>query len=257
MTRNDSEGRQPFMEHVDELLVCLRRSFIYLIVGFCLGYALSDYFIGFVKKPLTEIPFLPAGVVLPRIIVTAPFEKFWVYLRLAMIGGLFFSFPMISYQMASFVVPGLKPHERKRIGYLFVSLYLSFLVGFYAGYKWVLPLVLSAIVRFGNDADIVNTWTLSLYVSGSLGVLLVTALLIELPVVMTHLSSWGWVTAATWGTNRRYAIVGNAIVSAVLSPPDVQSMFAMMIPVHLLYEVGILCARVAEWLRNDKLQTKS
>ena len=251
-----SDNKQPFMDHVDELLMRLRRCFIYLIVGFGIGYTFSDYFIYLVKSPLNNIPFLPEGMSPPKIIVTAPFEKFWVYLRLAMVGGAFISVPLIGREVALFVGPGLKPHEKRRIGILVGSLYLGIMLGLFIGYKWVLPLVLSAIVRFGYDADIVNTWSLSLYVNGSLGILLVTALLIQLPLVMTHLSSWGWVRASTWGKSRRHAIVINAVVSGILSPPDVQSMIVMMIPVQLLYEAGILFARVAEWLSNDSSKEK-
>jgi len=244
------EPKQPFMEHLDELLLRLRKSFMFLVFGFVIGYALSEYFINVLSSLVKQIPYLPASSPLPKIMSTGPFEIFWVHIRVSMVLGAFIAFPLVAWEVSKFVSPGLKDAERSRVRFLFFSIYGTFLLGIFLGYQWVLPAVLSAIVRFNHNPDISNLWTLSTYVNNSLGVLIVTALLIQLPVIMTHLSAWGWVQAKTWGRVRRQAIVVNAVVSGILSPPDIQSMIAMMVPVHLLYEAGIIFSKIAEWMNN-------
>ena len=78
-----------------------------------------------------------------------------------------------------------------------------------------------------------------------------SALFFEIPAIMLNLSLWGWVKAETWTKGRRMSIVVNAIVSAILSPPDPWSMILMMIPLQVLFELGILLAKISE-----KFQTK-
>jgi sec-independent protein translocase protein TatC len=250
------DDKKPFMEHVDELLRTLRKCFIYLIVGFLLGYLGAERVVKLIEETVRNIPYIPVGTVVPRIITTEPFEKFWVYLRVAMISGVFLVSPLLVFEVSRFVGPGLKQNERSRIFYLGTSIYATFLIGVLIGYRWVLPYVLSAIVRFGSS-DIEATWTIRSYVNTSLGILLVTALLVQLPVVMTHLANWGWVKTDTWTKGRRMAIVVNAVVSGILSPPDAVSMVIMMVPVQLLYEIGILLSRMTEWIKNDKANKSS
>jgi sec-independent protein translocase protein TatC len=145
----------------------------------------------------------------------------------------------------------LKPIEKKRIAWLTLSVYLAFVVGVVLGYFFILPAVLDAIVRFGSERE-QALWTLSAYINTALGVLIVSAVFMEIPVVMLHLTSWGWVDLHVWTKGRKIALVSNAVVSGILSPPDLMSMVVMMIPVQLLYEAGILLARVAKWVKNEK-----
>lgn len=259
MTKNNlgqdtaNKFKKPLWDHIDELLVRLRRSLVWLLLGFLVAYGFSEKGVELLKLPIDTIRLSEPSFPVPQIIVTEIFETVWAYLRISLVLGFFLAIVPLGFEVAGFVGPGLKNNEKSRILTLTFTVFFVFLIGVVLGYIFVLPEVLKAVLRFGGDAGQPH-WRLLSYVNTSLGVLLVTALVMELPVVMTFSTAWGWVSASLWSQGRRIAIVGNAAVSAVLSPPDALSMVLMMIPVQLLYEVGAQLSRIAEYFktrRND------
>lgn len=239
--------KRPFIEHFEELMVRLRRSFVWIIFGTLVGYAFAGRAVHWLQLPL--LAHMPEG---GRIIFTTPFEKIWVYMRLSFILGIVAVFPLIGWEVGSFLAPGLRPIERRRIVYFILSFLVFFVAGILLGYRYSLPLILNAAVRFGGDTYEVPFLTLSSYINVCLGILLCSALMLEIPVIMAYLSGWGWVNSSVWKKGRRISIVVNAVVSAFLSPPDAMSMLIMMVPLQLLYESGIWGARMAEWLFYER-----
>jgi sec-independent protein translocase protein TatC len=71
-------------------------------------------------------------------------------------------------------------------------------------------------------------------------------LIFELPVVMTLLAKIGIINVALLTKYRRHAVVVSSIVAAIVTPsPDAFTMIMTMIPLYLLYEVGILAIRIS------------
>ena len=66
----------------------------------------------------------------------------------------------------------------------------------------------------------------------------------EVPVALVMLVKLGVVSVEKLKEWRSYFIVGAFIVAAVVTPPDVVSQLALAIPMCLLYELGILAARL-------------
>jgi sec-independent protein translocase protein TatC len=66
----------------------------------------------------------------------------------------------------------------------------------------------------------------------------------ELPIAVLIAILLEWVTPAQLSEWRGYVIVVIAILAALLTPPDGLSMILLMIPMWLLYEVGLLIGRV-------------
>lgn len=194
------------------------------------------------------LPILPQG---GRIVFTAPFEKLWVYLRLSVVLGMLFSFPLIGWEVNRFVGPALKASERRKVGPFLGVFFAVFIGGIYFGYRIVLPRVMKAAVDFGGVHE-APFLTVSSFLNVCLGILIFSALMLEIPVVMSFLSAWKWVRSDFWRKGRKGAFVVNAVVSAFLSPPDALSMILMMIPLQLLYEGGIWGARMAEWATYEE-----
>ena len=85
---------------------------------------------------------------------------------------------------------------------------------------------------------------ISAYLDFVLVIFLAFGLSFELPVALVILVLLGWVTPTQLREWRGYAIVGIFIVAAIITPPDVVSQLLLAIPMVLLYEVGIVAARM-------------
>jgi sec-independent protein translocase protein TatC len=237
------------MGHLGELFIRLRRVVYWVVLGAIVGYVVSSQLVDLISVPALRA--LPEG---QRLVFISPFEKIWVHMRLSFIAGLLVVAPLIFWELSRFAAPALLSNERRRLGWILCVGYLVGLLGIALGYKIVLPAVMKALLSFGSDGQAAFL-SLSPYVNMALGVLLACAVFLELPVVMIHLAAWGWVPASIWMKGRKPAIVVNAIVSALLSPPDAMSMLIMMVPIQVLYECGILGARMAEWANHEKRES--
>lgn len=244
------DRRLPILEHFQELFVRIRRAFLWFVAAFMASYAIAPAVIGKLQEPLRWLEATVPKEKIPQIITTRPFEVMWTTLSVSVYGAIIFALPMLAFEAARFVFPGLKPRERRRIWQVGLSFYVCFSAGIFLGWSLVIPQVFAAILRF-SDGTFAQSWTLSAYVDTTIGVLLVTGVLIQVPVTMVLLSLWGVVKPETWASNRRYFVVANAAVAAVLSPPDALSMLLMMIPVQILYEAGIWVSRMARWGHDE------
>ena len=233
--------KMPLLSHLDELLRRFRRCFIWILIGSSIGYYFSDFIYEGLKQPIAVY----LGKENP-LVFTRFFEKVGVLFRISIVFGLLIASPLLSYEVLAF----LKPREKKHIGTFLTSLVVCFITGSITGYVWILPFIINAVFSFGK-ADLIPMITVSSYVNASIGIIFMSALFFEIPAIMLNLSLWGWVRSQTWAKGRRMSIVANAIVSAILSPPDPWSMILMMIPLQVLFELGILLAKISE-----KFQTK-
>lgn len=241
-------NKMPLLTHVEELFTRFKRAFLWVILGSALGYYFAD--------PIFEGLRLPVETYLGAenpLVFTRFFEKIGVLFRIALVAGILISSPFLGYEVLCFVKPALNESERKRVRSVIVSFVLCFVVGSVVGYKYILPFIIKTVLSFGHS-DLVPMLTVSSYVNAAIGIVLMSALFFEIPAIMLNLSLWGWVKSTTWAKGRRISVVINAIVSAFLSPPDPWSMLLMMIPLQVLFECGILLAKVGEKFSNSDVK---
>ncbi|MGH6718715.1 MAG: twin-arginine translocase subunit TatC, partial [Alphaproteobacteria bacterium] len=84
------------------------------------------------------------------------------------------------------------------------------------------------------------------YFSLLLALLLAFGAAFQMPLIITLLARIGFVSAADLAGARKYAIVGAFVVAAVITPPDPFSQIGLALPLIVLYEISIVCARVVE-----------
>ncbi len=251
------EKKESVLEHLGELIGRVKYALFFLAIGMGVAYVLAPRIVSLLAEPLNAvIPDLGVGGGLGSkgLVIIDPFEKVWVQLRVSGVVGLFLAFPLMAWQVAKFVGPGLYSSERRKIRAFLMSTYFIFLAGLVLGYLFSLPLILRALLEFGG-MDQTAVLSLSRYINAAIGVLIATGLLMEIPIAVFFMSLWGWVSVAQWSKGRKAAIVLNAVISAILSPPDIMSMIILMVPIQVLYEGGILAARVAEWARRHDSPT--
>jgi sec-independent protein translocase protein TatC len=174
-------------------------------------------------------------------------EAFMIYLKVSLVVGLIISSPWIFFQIWQFVAAGLYPNERKYVySYLPVSLGL-FLGGAFFCFYLVIPYVLGFLFEFNIWLHMRPEIKISTWITFVLVVSLMFGISFQLPLVMLLLERISIVTVKLYREKRRYAILVIAVLSMVLTPSDPVSMMMMMIPLCVLYELGILlCARGSE-----------
>ncbi len=231
----------PIMEHLLELRSRLIKMAIALTVGTVISIAFAKQGLELLLRPL---PFAPQTL--------APSEAFVVYFQIALIGGVILAMPVLVYQVVAYLLPGMMPKERK---YLLNSLPGATFC-FVAGVAFAAFIMLPAAINFmqGFMSDLIEQqWTLSNYISFVTKSLMALGLVFETPLLMFLLAKLDIVTAKQLAKVRKYAIVVCAVVAAVVTPtPDPVNMMIVMVPLYMLYEVGIILARIARSGRPDE-----
>jgi sec-independent protein translocase protein TatC len=224
----------PITGHLEELRSRLLRVVWALLVGMALAYTVSDDLVGWLKRPLAA-----------DLYFFSPMEAFWVTIKVSFFAGIFLSLPVALYQIWRFVSPGLLSHER-RLAAPFVLLgCLFFVAGLAFCYFVVAPFALNFLVGFGVQQGLKPVFSIGLYIDFLLKFLLAFGLVFELPLAITILAKLGLVTPQFLSRRRRYAILVNAILAAILTPTtDVFNMMLMMVPLLIFYELGIWGARL-------------
>ncbi|MBI3861779.1 MAG: twin-arginine translocase subunit TatC [Planctomycetia bacterium] len=171
-------------------------------------------------------------------------EAFMIYLKVSLVVGIVISSPWIFYQIWLFVGAGLYSHERKYVyTYLPLSVIL-FLGGAAFCFFGVIPFVLKFLFEFNEWLHIRPEIKISTWITFALMVSLMFGISFQLPLVMLFLERISLVSSKLYREKRRHAILVIAFLSMVLTPSDPVSMMMMMIPLCILYELGIiLCGR--------------
>lgn len=228
----------PFTTHLEELRRRLIICFCAVGVGFVISYVFS--------KRLFEVLMQPLLAAMPpdeKLIYTALPEAFFTYLKVALLTGLLLAVPVIIYQVWMFVAPGLYDKEKRLVlPIVFISSFF-FLGGALFGYFIVFPFGFKFFMGFASDY-VRPLPSMKEYLGFSAKLLFAFGAVFELPVFVTFLAKLGIVNVQFLKTKRKYAILLFFVFSAILTPPDVVTQIMMAGPLILLYEVGILGARL-------------
>jgi len=236
-------GKMSFMEHLGELRTRIMWSVAAAGVGIAIALFITDPVMRFISRPLLAMK--------TDLVFTSPTEAFWTWMKVAMVLGIFISMPGILFQVWKFVSPGLHAHEKKYAAPFIIIGSLLFLTGGAFAMLVIIPYASTFLVTFGQEKGWKPMLTVSSYTDFVIKFALAFGIVFELPVVITILSLIGVVTPQFLSKNRKYAILVNFIIAAILTPtPDMINQTLMAGPLCILYEVGIICARLATRKRN-------
>jgi sec-independent protein translocase protein TatC len=176
-------------------------------------------------------------------IATNPLSVIFTPFKLTFLVALAVAMPIILYQLWAFVAPGLYRKERRFAFPLLASSIVLFYSGIAFAYFVLFPLVFTFLVQFAPDIVEVMP-DITTYVSFVMMISLVFGLAFEVPVA-TVLVVWaGITTPAKMAKARPYVFLAAFVVGMFLTPPDVISQTLLAIPVYLLYELGLVMARI-------------
>lgn len=227
-----SEPGETLAHHLTELRDRVVNGAIIVLVGAVASYFYSEKLFFYIRRPIAN--FLPAG----GFVFLNPVDKFVSYVQVSISAGIVLTCPLWLYQVWKFVEPGLKESEKKYgLWFIFFGS-LLFMTGLCFVYFLVLPMAFEFLLNFGGQEDKAMI-TISEYLSFFTTTMLIFGLMFEMPLVLTLLGIIGIIDAAFLKEKRRYAVVVLAVIAAVVTPPDVLSMFMLLIPMLFLYEVSI------------------
>jgi sec-independent protein translocase protein TatC len=230
-----------FISHLVELRDRILRSLLAIAIAFLVlffAWPGAALIYDTLAQPLMHA--LPEGT---KMIATGVVAPFLVPVKITAMVALIVALPYVLWQAWAFIAPGLYQHEKRiALPLVFVSTVL-FIAGVAFCYFFVFGRVFAFINEFAPKSitpapDIEN------YLNFVLTMFVAFGITFEIPVIVTVLVRTGVIGVAKLKEVRPYVIVGNFIVAAILTPPDMVSQFMLAVPMCLLYELGILFAGI-------------
>jgi sec-independent protein translocase protein TatC len=234
MTDHEPGGRMSLLDHLAELRRRLLICAVAVLAAAAATFSFSSEILAWLTAPLeTELVFL------------SPTEAFWVSFKISLVVGLIIVLPLVLYQVWRFVAPGLYRTERRYAAGFVIGSCTLFAIGLVFCAYVALPFALKFLIAFGVDRGMKPMISAQMYVDFALKFYLAFGAIFEVPLAVTLAGRMGLVTPAVLARNRRYALLANAVLAAVLTPTsDLFNMAIMLVPLTVLYEIGILGVRI-------------
>lgn len=230
--------QQTLVDHLVELRSRLIKCLLAVVVVFAGLYPFANEIYTLVAQPLLEK--LPEHSTMIATEVTSPFMAPF---KLTMVLALFLAMPLILYQVWAFVAPGLYKHEKRLVLPLLVASMFLFAAGVLFVYYVMFPVIFDFFMSVAPQGVTVMT-DVSQYLDFVLALFIAAGLMFQVPIATILLVRTGMTTVESLREKRPYFIVGAFVVGMLLTPPDVFSQSMLAIPMCLLFEVGLLGARL-------------
>lgn len=210
------------------------------LVAFIVCYTFAEQLFQLMAQPVQAV--LPEGSSLVFINATEPF---FTYLKIAAFAALLLALPVIFWQLWRLAGPLLGGRDKRYALPFVLASCGCFATGTGFGFRLVFPMIFRFLVGFGTGSGDINArLSMGAYLALSSKLLLAFGLVFELPIVIFFLARLGIVDHRWLARHRKYAILLAFLIGAVLTPPDILSQLALAGPFMVLYEVGIIVARL-------------
>jgi len=237
------------LQHLEELRHRIVMSFAGIVIGFfaCWWKAAEIYSI--MQAPITNV--LRKHHLPEKLVYLNPTEPFELYMKMALIAGIFLASPWVLYQVWLFISPGLYKNEKRYVLPFLFSTVGLFLAGGFFAYKLVYPSALDFLIGFGDQFQ--PMVTINEYTNLFLAVVLGLGAVFEMPILIFFLALFGIVDAKfLWG-NFRYAILLIFVIAAIVTPTaDILNMCIFAAPMCVLYFFSIGIAYLVHPKQREK-----
>mgnify|MGYP006278012059 CR=1 FL=1 len=181
----------------------------------------------------------------------SPVDPFILWLKAAFLVGLVLAIPVIVFEIWKFVSPALSNHEKKLVIPVVIAGFILFPIGVI--FAWhLMRFALGFFTRY-TFQGLEPRLSVLKYINFALTLMLAAGTVFELPVVVVILSWGGLISSSFLRKYRRHAIIVMFVISALITPPDIFTMFAIALPLLILYEISILLAALIEKKKEGRI----
>ena len=252
MQLEEDMERMSLLDHLDELRSRILRALAGIGVAFLICVIFTDELWSIVSQPSAAA--MASLGLHEKLVFTTPMEAFsTIWVKLPLLASIFISAPWVLYQVWAFIAPGLYRNERKWAAPFVIGAAGLFVGGGLFSYFVAFRYSLTFLVGIGQSLDLQPMLTISEYFDLFINVTLGIGLVFELPALLFVLTLLHIVSPGFLWRNSRYAVVGLALVAAVISPTqDVISLALLLIPMCALYFAGVLASYGVVFYREGR-----
>tara|TARA_B100000579_G_C22822674_1_gene851490 strand:- start:1437 stop:2174 length:738 start_codon:yes stop_codon:yes gene_type:complete len=199
----------------------------------------ANYLYNLLALPLTSV--LPQGSSMIAVDVASPFlAPFKLILLLSIV----ITFPIIIYNFWAFVSPGLYKNEKQFVAPILISSTLLFYLGILFAYFIVFPLIFTFFTNIAPEGIQIAT-DINSFLNFAIKIFFAFGLAFEVPIITFLTVMLGISSADSLSRKRPYIIVFAFILGMILTPPDVISQILLALPIWMLFEFGLMLAKLA------------
>ncbi len=225
------------LSHLVELRSRLLKIAAAVVFVFILLLPWSRKIFALVSEPLRDV--LPGNTMIATAVASPLLTPF----KLTFFVALFIAMPIVLYQIWAFVAPGLYKKEKRFAMPLLASSIILFYLGIAFAYFVVFPLMFSFFTAVAPEGVEVQT-DISQFLDFITTIVFAFGIAFEVPIATVLITWTGLTTPEKLGKARPYVFLAAFVLGMFLTPPDIISQTLLAIPVYLLYELGILMARI-------------
>ncbi|HUN24369.1 MAG TPA: twin-arginine translocase subunit TatC [Anaerolineales bacterium] len=237
-------------EHLKEARTRLIRIFIAIVLFSMVGFALGETILTWMLAPYVNLLSKDGGVT--TIEAIGPTEPVSIYLQISLGIGVALALPYITAEIIGFILPGLKPNEKRWVWLIVPSAFLLFLAG--AGFAWwlLIPTAVQFLQSFLSNI-ITSRWTAREYVPFVVQLTFWLGMAFEMPLVAFFLASLRLLTPKAMLKQWRIAVVLCAVIAAMITPTiDPVNMTLVWVPLIVLYFFSVLLASIPYLARTGE-----
>jgi sec-independent protein translocase protein TatC len=234
--KDEATATMSVVDHLRELRDRVIWSLIAIAVGAIVCFIFFEPIIHLMVEPYRDA----TG---KGLVFTQPLEAFMTRIKVAAYGGFVLASPVVFFHLWRFITPGLNPRE-KRYAIPFVTASVILFAGGSMVAVITFPKALNFLLGVGGK-DLDPLLTAGSYLTLVFLMILAFGVSFEFPIVMMFLLLARIITTRQLRSVRKFAFLGLVIFAAVITPSqDPISLFAMAVPMYLLYEGSILLGRI-------------
>lgn len=242
----NEEAVMGVVDHIREF----RNRLIVIVVVFVLALVLCVSY----AAPVVDILKIPSNGLFEFVYIS-PSEPFMQYMRVAVMGAVVLTTPVILYELLAFASPGLKRSEKSFIMAVLLLGLVFFCLGVAFAFSIMLPFMLNFFYTVNGNADVVAQISIEKYLGLVISILTMLGVVFEMPVLTILLTQLGVLKPSWLQKSRRVVIVLIFIIAAIITPPDVVSQVMVAIPMLVLYQISITFSSLV-LKRKERIRAK-